>query len=170
MWHEALFFDNPMSLWNETSPSHSKWIQTTQVNESRSQFSVWCDGRRLWNARVPHASQATAKSKSCYHQNWQLCINFGTLKMQKIWTFKKLIEPIRRYDNPDMHFLGTLKIEYQILKIFSFLMWDLVSFFNFRGAIHILLLQKASLWQPWRWKHQNNFKNIIKLYILCDLV
>ena len=77
----------------------------------------------------PRTSQATARSKSRYHQNWQLCINLWTPRLPKIWILKNLTEPIGRYGNPDMHFLGTLKIEFQILKVFSFLMCDKRSVF-----------------------------------------
>ena len=55
-----------------------------------------------------HASQATAKSRSCYHQNWQLCINLWTLRMLKICILKKLTEPIGRYN---LFYFHTLKIE-----------------------------------------------------------
>ena len=68
--------------------------------------------------------------------------------MLKKYILKKLTGPLRRYGYPDMHFLGTKKIENQILKGFSFLMCDLGFFFNFRGVIHILLLKKPNYGNP----------------------
>ena len=58
--------------------------------------------------------------------------------MLKVRILKKLAQPIWRYGNPDVHFLGTLKFEYQILKDFSFLIRNLRSFFKFRVAIYTI--------------------------------
>ena len=42
-------------------------------------------------------------------------------------------------------------------------------FFQFQGCYIYSTSAKNLIWQPWRWKHQNNLKYVIKLYIICDL-
>ena len=90
-----------------------------------------------------HASRGYAKSRMDDTKNRLFSINWWTLNMIKIWIWKYFIEPLLRYANPDMPFLGTLKINFQIMKVFRVLMLNLIIIFIFRVAIQIQLLIKT---------------------------
>ena len=72
-----------------------------------------------------------------------------SIKTFGFWWYKKhefqntFHQPFGRYGNPDMHFLGTLKINFLILKVFWVLILNLGIIFIFRVVIWILLLVKA---------------------------
>ena len=57
-------------------------------------------------------------------------------------------QPFLRYGNPDLLFLGTLKIKIQIYRFFSFLNKNMGSDFIFRVAIYFKIAKSAHMWDP----------------------
>ena len=62
------------------------------------------------------------------------------LKTQKLKSFP---QPIGRYSNPDMLFLGTLKIKFQIWKVYNLLLLNLGQIFHFQGCQLNFTLEKS---------------------------
>ena len=63
-----------------------------------------------------HASRGHDKAKSCNHKNCSIKA-FRILGV-KLHNFQNTFHQLFwRYGNPDMHFLGTLKIEFLILDV-----------------------------------------------------
>ena len=58
------------------------------------------------------------------------------------------MEGLPRYGNPDLQFLGTLKIKIQIYKFLTSLSNILGSDFIFRDAIYFIMAQTTPIWVP----------------------
>ena len=59
----------------------------------------------------------------------------------------------QRYGNPDVQFLGTLKIKLQIYKFFYIPSKNMGSDFIIRVAISFKIAKLAQIWEPWKWKY-----------------
>ena len=112
---------------------------------------------------VTHSLRACHKSKINHHQNWLLGIYLWTLLIIKIKKLKKFIEPLLRSGNPDLSFLGTLKINIQIYRFLSLLSKNLGSDFIFRVAIYLWIAKSAHIWDPWKSKFLKIIKNMLKI-------
>ena len=69
--------------------------------------------------------------------------SYGFCRYEKHKFQNTFHQPFKRYGNPDMQFLGTLKIFFQILNIFLVLLWNSAMIFIFKVAIWILPLVKS---------------------------
>ena len=67
-----------------------------------------------------------------------------------------------------MHFLGTLKVNFQILKVLNVLNLNPLTILIFRVANIFVILKKAQMWQPWSSKCHFCIKNISKILYPCN--
>ena len=61
--------------------------------------------------------------------------SYGFCRYEKHKFQNTFHQPFKRYGNPDMQFLGTLKIFFQILNVFLVLLWNSTMIFIFKVAI-----------------------------------
>ena len=69
-----------------------------------------------------------------------------------------------RYGHPDMQFLGTLKLKFEIFRFLTFLSKNMVSNLIFRGAIYLLPLKP---WKKYIFKISKKHFNCQLLVQLC---
>ena len=75
-------------------------------------------------------------------------INLGYWRYEKHEFENTFHQPFLRYGNPDLHFLGTLKIKNQIYRFLSFLSKNMGSDFIFRVAIYLQILKQLIYGTP----------------------
>ena len=85
------------------------------------------------------------------------------IKTQKLKSFP---QPIGRYGNPDMLFLGTLKIKFQIWKVFNLLMLNLMKILKFQGCQLNFTLKNLKYGNP----EAENTKIFLKFLIRSEFL